>query len=631
MANLFLRLREQQTAALSGRTVTLTDTTAYEILSPGWQPVVAQLNAQGSYGPVLESIQIRVTGATPDAVYTNLRALTSLLTQVQRWSNHEQVYPVVMDYTPFGGVKRLSSKILGWDPTGYLPENYNHTIITTNKVDVTVNLARDGLLYHTSWAYENLLTASAWIAAPSFLFTASAGTYTPSSTPADVHGSQRMTKSAGLAATMVLDTPTLSGTSGVAMTVRFTATASAGISQHEIWLVDAGTALASNYVTMTGSGNFTVTLTPTTTGTLRLLWNVYGTAASTFDVKKVMVCSGVVATVDMTWHRTYSEHVVAPATTTAANPSIHTATLPTPAGEMSPLTARIGGGLSLARNPTMAAGIALISGPASDAILLFGLPEANTKVAAPFSAVADTANNAYLGQVTRYTPAGTTKISCHTAPERFLITQSNIPGEMAGFVVVRNNSATTTFAISLRLSDRGGNTAETPPVWIAGSGSPVPQLIPLGSLFSEDGFSHWELMVQASAASGTFDINYVGFQNTIPGAQAVALDAILPLSSGAAQYMTLDPAPLTHRQARYAIGASATLPAAQSKAGYRGALRHLCSRGDAGVAGDPEQVKCLWMATYSTSWVHVDAGVSMATVTSTSLLCTRLPAYIVPE
>ncbi len=628
MAPLYLALREDL-IPLSTRTVNLTDPAKYQILKPGWQPGVASLNAQGQYNTVTESLEVQVCGETPTEVYTNLAALTSILTQAMRWGNYEQVSPIMMDYAPFGGVKRLGSRVISWDPTGYLPMDYNHSIITTNKVLVTITLVREGPLYHTAWVYENLLENSGWNDPPVPAFVGVNGTitYTASSTPANVHATVRLTKSFSTPAALHAPTVIIECTAGSPVTVRFTAVGAAGFTSLAVQLVTGGIIPASNVVAFPTGGECTATFTPTDTGFLRIYWTAYGAAASTLTISKVLAVDGIVPAADMTWHRRMVEHVGSSPSVSSIQPLIQGALFPVPAGDMSPVTIRIGGGLSRARNPTVGAGYVLVSPRGSgQGIFLHGMPAAGAKTVAPFATVVDTANNAYTGNVTRYTPAGTTKLSTHTTPTTLNGGGSNIPGELVAFAVVRNNSATTAFSLSLKLTDLGGNTAETLQVVLPGNAVPVPRIIPLGSLFGEDGYRSWELMIQASAGVGTCDIGYVAFLLVEPGAQAVALDAIQPLAAGATQYITLDPAVLTHRQARYGIAAASASAANQARAGYRGGMRHLCS-----MPTSPQWVYVLWLATYSTSWVHVDAGISMSTVTSAALVCTRLPAQIVAD
>ena len=144
---LYLALREVNGSKL----VVLTDTTKYELPAPGWMPGVP-LPTRDGYADVTEAIPIKIVGATPTAAQTNLHALAAILDQAHCWSLGDLVNPIVMDYTAPGSspTKVLSSLITGWNPDGFLPEDYNHRIATTNSTTATVGIQRAGAWLHES-------------------------------------------------------------------------------------------------------------------------------------------------------------------------------------------------------------------------------------------------------------------------------------------------------------------------------------------------------------------------------------------------------------------------------------------------------------------------------------------------
>lgn len=625
----YLALREPTGATSNRRIVDFTDLTKYRIAAPGWQPNTATLNENGTYDLVEERIAITVIGATPQAVYENLRAITNLLEQAQRFANGEQVYPIVLDYVPYGGMRVLTARITSWLADGYLPEDYNHVIVTTCKVTITVGIIRTGEWLFTRWQTENQLAGSAWETNPSF--TPINGTIGYTAPPAlGQAGVIRLTKSNSGNAAMHAAGVAIAATSGVPIKIRFTAV-STGLTSYQIQLVTGGIAAASSVATLSGSGDVTAVVIPSTTATLLLYWTAIGPAASTLDISKVLVAASTVDDDDLTWHRTYSEENTTATSAAANNPSIHSVNFPTVYDAAAPMAVWLGGGFDSTKNPTIAASYLLIA-PSSSAVssmFLVDAPTANSKTTAPFASVADAANKAYGGTIQRYSPSTTAKVSTQTAANNFNGGGNQVPGEIAGFAVVRNNSATTSFSLSMQCKDRGGNTMETLQTVVA-PGSLLPRVIPLGSLWSEDGFAYFEIFVQASAASGTFDIDYLAFVRVQPGVSIVAIDAATPLPSGSNQFVVLDPALLTHRQARVAISGASTPVASQNKVSYRGDVRRLRNRyayNDASV----NTVAALWLAPYSNYWVHVDDGTVGDPISQIQLLATRQPAFVIPE
>lgn len=153
-------------------------------------------------------------------------------------------------------------------------------------------------------------------------------------------------------------------------------------------------------------------------------------------------------------------------------------------------------GFGTTTTPTIQPGFAMIGSLSSD-IQVF---EAETGTATAYTSVADAANNARGGSVLRYTPTGTT-----AANTGGYTIASSISGTIAIYAAVRNNSGTTTFQIAANVYGLGS--LSSTPTQTIDTSSTQPRLLYLGSAVVTSAVS-MNFTVTASAASGTFDIDY---------------------------------------------------------------------------------------------------------------------------
>jgi hypothetical protein len=266
------------------------------------------------------------------------------------------------------------------------------------------------------------------------------------------------------------------------------------------------------------------------------------------------------------------------------------------------------GGFTVATTPTIPAGYLMVGSGATD----ISVYEAEAIGAvAPYSTVADAAALARGGSVLRYTPAGTTLITTSgTANLGVALT-----GASAIIAAVRNNSGTTSFQLSAVLSGYG-NTVSTPPVTIDTS-SLLPRLVLLGTVVPVNA-TGLAVAVQASAAAGTLDIDYLIVVNLRNETVAVIAHDAIATSSFTAGAFTLQALwnPTTDQ---YPVLRAASGVAGVTNAAYRGPLP-LLTTGDA--------VFALWTATNGAFWRMTTVANAIVNVT---LQATRYRSYLTPQ
>jgi hypothetical protein len=128
----------------------------------------------------------------------------------------------------------------------------------------------------------------------------------------------------------------------------------------------------------------------------------------------------------------------------------------------------------------------------------------------------------------------------------------------------------------------------------------------------------FNIVIQASAASGTLDIDAWAFLKLQPGAAVVRTDAV-GTGSGYG-YNQLVYAHRTLEELAPEVYAANTATGTDASIGYQGAAR-LMTVGDA--------VSAAWLSTSTGKWRHYDTG--GATLTQLHISASRLPAYITPE
>jgi len=266
------------------------------------------------------------------------------------------------------------------------------------------------------------------------------------------------------------------------------------------------------------------------------------------------------------------------------------------------------GGFTPATTPTIQPGLLMVGSAFND----ISIVEAEAIGAvAPYTTVADAANLARGGSVLRYTPTGTAAVI--TSGSASLVATLN--GQIAVYAAVRNNSATTAFQVAAVLVGFG-NTVTTPPVLIDTS-TVNPRLVLLGTTNAISAASI-SLQVQASAASGTLDIDYLIVVNLRNETVAVIAHDAMPTTGFPAATCTIQALfnPVTDQYPSLRLVSSG---GPIFYAAYRGALPLL-------TTGDT--LYCLWTATNSNYWRFTNVSNAIVNVT---LQATRYRSYLSPQ
>ena len=240
-------------------------------------------------------------------------------------------------------------------------------------------------------------------------------------------------------------------------------------------------------------------------------------------------------------------------------------------------------------------------------------------MAAPFSSVADSGNKARGGSVLRYTPAVTTPVT-----SGLITLGATVQGQVAIYAALRNNSASTTFQVTANIGGFGVMNSTAP--YMVDTSTLEPRLVLLGVTAAVNGAS-LSLIIQASAAAGTLDIDYLIVlnlrDNTIA---AVAYDdsANLATAFGAGINCQFDMLfnPITDQNPLVRVTKTASnlyIPV-----GYRGPLPFLNVR-QTTVMND---AYVLWAATNGAHW-QFDNGAG--TVIAAVPTITRYKAYLSPQ
>jgi hypothetical protein len=222
------------------------------------------------------------------------------------------------------------------------------------------------------------------------------------------------------------------------------------------------------------------------------------------------------------------------------------------------------------------------------------------------TSVADAANNARGGSVARYTPINTSLNGVVGITLSGLDTNTR---RVAYYAAVRNNSATTTWL--MQVVSTGAETDKRTPIVPIDTSTTNPRIVFLGTLAYATTPTGIELDVQASAASGTLDVDYIvalAVDDERSGALALTWADDQPTT------YTIDPRPLT-----------ATVPQASGN----GALGRLFSySGDAMIHTNGQVVAATILMTSGAKWRGSSGGGS---VLNTTLTATRNNAYLTPR
>lgn len=287
----------------------------------------------------------------------------------------------------------------------------------------------------------------------------------------------------------------------------------------------------------------------------------------------------------------------------ATNPSVQTRAWAATHPINSPFDLTIGG-FDKTATPTIKGGFLAIGSNVADIQFNQG------SLVAGYTSVADAANLAKFGTVVRYTPTGTTAVRSGSGT----LSGGVMNGPVAMIAAVRNNSLTTTFQIRGNMTGQSGETST--PYQLVDTSTTNPRLILLGTCNGVN-LNNASFTVQASAASGTFDINYVLCVNlrdetcTILATDDINVSLI---SSGAVTLNFKFNPTVDQNPSVYASGTTDTAYVV-----YRGPLPLLTT----GL-----NVYACWLATNSNFWVFTN---NVGAAVTTTITATRYRSYLSPQ
>ncbi|KPL90755.1 hypothetical protein [Herpetosiphon geysericola] len=615
-ANLFLRLR----TADGLKSFTFTDNVASSMLGEGWQPGDVSATANG-YTLADVAIPARIKGATAAQCAANLNILNDILQQAARFAAGEDVSMVLLDVTMKGSnpAKLLTCAVKGWNPAGFLPANYYDHIVTTGKVDVVVNLTHT-VLFHTGWVYENLASGTAWASAPTVVASGVTVAHVPATMPYGGNGYIELTKSSGADANFRITSMPISLTIGQPVTISMDISADASITDVRVLLWNGSTysniqPLAVSTTPIGGGVRTRVTLLPTSTVTAYLYFQIFGgNAAAKLRIGEILVVSG--SGIDDGWHRTYSEQTNGTPFATGGSPDLSYALWPVSHAHLSPvkITLARGGGQVDYRHPSC---FLIFSDRQPSGFYELEYDYWQTAVSAPFSLNGEI--EAFGGNTLRYTPAGTGV--ARTPWQNMPYGSTGWKGMLNAFLGCRNNSGSTSFTVWIEFADSTTlQIAESDKKIIAaGASTPTWYLIGRAAIAKRRAAAKYRIAVQATAASGTFDINPSAFIHMQPGATIVQLDSIdLGSSTYNFNSIVLDHQLLSDRAP--AVAAVNAAPAIDSPISY-------WTSPIVNMAGN--QLWGLMLGMNGNKWRTYLTGA--VTIEQWDLFGQRLPAYPVPE
>lgn len=302
----------------------------------------------------------------------------------------------------------------------------------------------------------------------------------------------------------------------------------------------------------------------------------------------------------------------------AANPNILTATFATSVDVASPVMIELGG-FDPSVFANLSAGVLLIARSSSRLSII----EAEALTASGYTSVADSANDARGGSVLRYTPAGT---SYANSAEQIGVGVSGW-NRIGIYAAVRNNSATTTWRIQVRLRDEAGNTdltTETP----IDTSTTNPRIVFLGVATVPGGAFAARLQIAASAASGTLDIDYLAFialDEEPLGTTRVIEHGALTLttafgSSPVDLNLYVDDGALTEQQARVYVN--------EQGLGDTPPFAPLTYQGDPFISQLGTTIAVMWLSTNGASWCATNAS---GNPLQNNIRVTRKAAFLSPQ
>jgi hypothetical protein len=605
-------------------TIDLIDDTNY--LTESYTPNIPPLGSQDRYEDAIERIGLVIRGATVAQAVANKTKLWQFLDQATRWADGERgVAPVVFRVRVQGSAlaQSLQTICLGWaDKQGFqLPSSllsdagryiipnvsiaFRRTgwLLDSEVSSLSANLLLDSDFRHGYWTFstgagsvtvQELTATPDGIAPPSGLgvkyFQNFTGVYGDNYRESD----QTVAVTAGEQLTFSFDFAVAGGATGSSSYLKFTGPSSFV----QYVLIPFGT--LSN---LWQRRSLTVTV-PVGATAVGVRWGVQSTAGWWLSIGAMQLERAAVASA---WN---ASHI-------GDNTAILTATFAQSISTRSPASIALAGFGQVA-TPTIAASW-LVTTDSPTNIRIVDWPGSIGQVSAPFSVVADSANRALGSAVQRYTPTGTSKVSAGAGS-----LPTTMIGELAVLILARNNSSTTSFILSMKL--KGSGITQETEIGVVGpyTSSAAPKVVPLPGLVNDYGHESFELFVQATAASGSLDIDRIIFVRITPATTVLQLDAIdvaNGLATSASAKLEIQSRALTHL--RPFPGAVNTTNSADVAVATAHGNTLLLSTGN--------QIAVLWLAPYSSFWPHVDDGTSGDPTTRLTLTAKRHPAYLTPQ
>lgn len=307
------------------------------------------------------------------------------------------------------------------------------------------------------------------------------------------------------------------------------------------------------------------------------------------------------------------------ATTAATPPTVHSKTFSTTAGStLSPLMFKLTFSAASGDRTTFPPSFLAFAytGTNGDIITVVEAETLSTG-SAPWSSVADSANNASSTNVLRYTPSGTTtQTTAIVSPSATL----QLHRTYAVLATVRSSTTTTTWGIR----PVGYELGTTSPAYgdrYELSGTTAAQVVSFGTIRMTTGLYGIALQVDASAASGTLDIDTIALVSIDqPTSSVIAVQETDVQGVGSLMATTVSNG--------YWWLNTGALVWAQGGGSFNQPLQ---ATGDIGTLSTQSSVSALWLA--------VDGGTSTKwrpTTTTTALVngafaFIRQPAYVTPE
>jgi hypothetical protein len=602
--------------------VEVSDPDAWRLPPPGWVPGVA-LPAGNTYTDVSEQIPAEALGSTSATAAARVGSLATILNQAQRWANGEPVEPALLRYGMANGSPRriLSSIIKAWDGAAFLPEDFNQAIAVANRAMTTIAIQRSGALYHTSWRYENLASGTEWRTDPGW----SGTTWSSGTLPNGGLGSLLLPTAA---TSYVSPSGFLSVTNGQTYTLAITMAAAASAQSVTVRLKNAANSAvvsSTHVISMTTIGAiasagtvYRVTLTASATEASARLEVTTGSGGQ-LSIGEILIVSG--SSIVETWHRTYTEETTTYTNSASAqNPAVMDATFRVSHDALSPMKltlSRYLGGTDYIQSAAyllVAPGAITFAGVGSQGKL--EIYDWTSSVSGSWANQVE-GNGALGGAVRRFTPGSTAAVT--QAGQTFASAASSFTGPVQAFASIRNNSATTQFIIYLQYVDRQGVVIAETDRFILPANATNPIWYPIGiGVVGRTPMRGFNIVAQASADSGTMDVDAFAFIKLGPGSSVIKTEAVNTGASNGYNQIVYD-----HQQLEElapAVYVAETFSGVEASVGYSGAARLMATG---------ESVCAAWLATSTGKWRHYDTG--GVTLTQLSFSATRLPAYITPE